>query len=57
MVFVPLLGKTSSPQKVSSSTYVPESPPSAAVPGPSYRNYSCEFFLSNTLYMNHGNIR
>ncbi|XP_039887856.1 replication protein A 70 kDa DNA-binding subunit-like [Simochromis diagramma] len=33
-------GKTSSPQKVSSSTYVPESPPSAAVPGPSYRNYS-----------------
>lgn len=33
-------GKNSSPQKVSSSTYVPESPPSAAVPGPSYRNYS-----------------
>ncbi|XP_013121050.1 replication protein A 70 kDa DNA-binding subunit isoform X2 [Oreochromis niloticus] len=32
-------GKMSSPQKVSSSTYVPESPPSAAVPGPSYRNY------------------
>lgn len=33
-------GKMSSPQKVSSSTYVPESPPSAAVPGPSFRNYS-----------------
>ncbi|CAI5643317.1 unnamed protein product [Oreochromis niloticus] len=32
-------GKMSSPQKVSSSTYVPESPPSAAMPGPSYRNY------------------
>uniref|UniRef100_A0AAX7SV82 Replication protein A subunit n=1 Tax=Astatotilapia calliptera TaxID=8154 RepID=A0AAX7SV82_ASTCA len=42
-------GKTSSPQKVSSSTYVPESPPSAAVPGPSYRNYSCEFFCQTLL--------
>ncbi|XP_030601923.1 replication protein A 70 kDa DNA-binding subunit-like isoform X2 [Archocentrus centrarchus] len=33
-------GKTSSPQKVSSSTSVPYSPPAAAVPGPSYRNSS-----------------
>ncbi|XP_041808036.1 replication protein A 70 kDa DNA-binding subunit-like [Chelmon rostratus] len=33
-------GKTSSPQESASSSYVPESPPSAAVPGPSYKNNS-----------------
>ncbi|XP_070839802.1 replication protein A 70 kDa DNA-binding subunit-like isoform X2 [Chaetodon trifascialis] len=33
-------GKTSSPQESASSTSVPASPPSAAVPGPSYKNNS-----------------
>ncbi|XP_067464395.1 replication protein A 70 kDa DNA-binding subunit-like isoform X1 [Thunnus thynnus] len=33
-------GKTSSPEKSASSTSVPASPPSAAVPGPSYKSNS-----------------